>query len=138
MDNINNILNNFANAENPPQELTAQAYYARDIEMNLDFHQQFEHSMRKLGYHPNTYQTYRVAMFKKRIEEITNNFIENPVNNMELNLGEIYNNVMNEITNIINLRQERWNFFQQFVNMDDGHRLFYAAMNEAELSYLGF
>lgn len=140
MDNYNNqqILNQYENDANPSRQLTAEAYYRRDLVMNRAFNEVFDHCMRKLSYHPDTYQNLRNSMFQRRVKELAENYINNNNNEVaEMTFGMIYNMVENEVNNIINLRQQKYIFFQQFLN-NNNHQQFYHAMDISELIYLGY
>lgn len=143
MNNINNqqILNQFENDINPSQQLTAEAYYRRDIMMNRNFNDVFEHSMKKLGYHPDSYQTLRNNMFQRRVRELSEYYINN-INDNNNNIGNmtlerIHNIVEEQVNHIINLRQQKYNYYHQFLN-GNNHQQFYHAMDIGDLIYLGY
>lgn len=138
--NYQAIVNEFSNCNNPTREQTANAYYARDRFMNISFERQFHDAMKKLGYDPSTYEPLFKEKVKKIVDDIINNFMNDPnANNAEgdIDLNNILRNVQAEIHPLINMKRVRYNYFLQFLNNND-HRGFYQAMEMNELICLGW
>ena len=130
------ILEEFSQITEPTKDDLAKAYFARDIEMKLNFHNQFDHAMDKLGYHPRTYQKQmdsyvRMLVFEEVEECLKNN------NYKTINLAELTNSIKNAFNSKLKVKEEKYNMFQQFFNTED-HLGFYSAMEMSELGFLGF
>ena len=131
------ILKNFSNNDNDiTAEVLADVYYARDLDMNLNFHNQFDMAMKKLRYHPSTFEDTIVGRINSRVKDITSQYLKDK-NSTNINLQEIENSIRNDFINEKTLKLNKFNSFNSFLETDD-HRGFYHAMTLEELDYLGF
>ena len=135
--NHQQTLTNFENNNNPSQVEVANAYYARDQDMNLSFKDQFEWAMKKLNYNPSTYDNFRTIRFRRRVDELIQDFLNDPTQNDTINLIKIKEEVTNNIESTIKLRRQRLDHFKNIFEKDD-HVGFYHAMDKSELEYLGY
>ena len=129
----------------------ANAYYQRDVQMNLSFDQIKAHSLRKLGYTQETIQRIVLNRFTRHISDMVGDFNQNvqfnnnqfDINNVN-NLPDVFNigihqmfeNFRNStmIQNLINERMDRMNVLGNVSN----HEEFYSQMTREELAYLGY
>ena len=132
-----------SNATN--QEI-AQAYYNRDIELNLGFNEQREWALKKLGYTNEKIISYIKYKFERHIQEISNNFSSNIEINIENgpSISDVLNNnielsdeMITVINNNLNNINEKKNRMNLLANVDN-HLEFYRTMTREELDYLGF
>ena len=71
--------------------------------MGLSFQNQFDWAMRKLGYHPSTYQDSVNRLFRQRLESETKNFLNDPSVESVVNFQQVYNQVMKRISSFTKL-----------------------------------
>ena len=135
--NIEQVLNSFEHNENPTREEVANAYYARDVSMHLSFQTQFEWAMKKLHYHPSTYESIKNSLFRKKTEAVVKDFLNDPANPPNASFQQLYTDAVNEAEVTVGLRRTKWQHFSNFLNNDD-HIGFYLAMDSSELAYLGW
>lgn len=135
--NFQQELDNFSNNLNPSKEDIANAYYARDLQMGLNFQNQFDWAMRKLGYHPSTYQNSVNRLFQQRLESETKDFLNDPSVENVVNFQQVYNQVKSEFQLSQNYRRSRWEHFSNLLDSNEHHQ-FYLTMESSELGYLGF
>jgi len=136
--NVKEILDNFSNNNitNITTEGLADVYYARDLNMNLNFDNQFDWAMKKLCYHPSTFEDTIVGKINHRIKDITGQYLENK-NSVNINLQELESSIRNNFINEKTSKLNKFNRFNSFLDTND-HRGFYNAMTREELDYLGF
>ena len=136
--NVKEILDNFSNNNitNITAEGLADVYYARDLNMNLNFDNQFDWAMKKLRYHPSTFEDTIVGRINSRIKDITGQYLENK-NSVNINLQELESSIRNNFINEKTSKLNKFNRFNSFLDTND-HRGFYNAMTREELDYLGF
>ena len=136
--NVKEILDNFSNNNitNITAEGLADVYYARDLNMNLNFDNQFDWAMKKLCYHPSTFEDTIVGKINHRIKDITGQYLENK-NSVNINLQELESSIRNNFINEKTSKLNKFNRFNSFLDTND-HRGFYNAMTREELDYLGF
>tara|TARA_B110000908_G_C10262839_1_gene460661 strand:+ start:2998 stop:3432 length:435 start_codon:yes stop_codon:yes gene_type:complete len=130
--NVQDLLNN----SNPTKEEIADAYYARDIQMKLEFTDQFQWAMNKLSYDPNTYNQTKDTMVRKKINKTIDDYKKNK-NSSNINMQEIEDSVKMETTQLFEQRKQKYNSFLYYLN-NKKHREFYNSMDINELSYLGY
>ena len=135
--NHQQTLTNFENNNNPSQVEVANAYYARDQDMNLSFKDQFEWAMKKLNYNPSTYDNFRKNQFRRRVDKLVEDFLNDPTQNGTIQLVQIREQVTNDVESIINLRRQRWHHFKTIFE-NNNHLGFYQTMDTSELAYLGY
>ena len=135
--NIDQVLNSFEHNENPSKEEVANAYYARDVSMNLSFKSQFDWAMKKLSYDPSTYESYKNGLFKSKADRLVKDFLNDPSNPPNVDLQQLYTDTLKEAEVTLSLRRVRWQHFTNFLNNND-HLGFYQAMDASELAYLGW
>ena len=135
--NHQQIQYNFENNENPSQKEMADAYYSRDVTMNLKFVDQFNSAMKKLNYHPSTYDNFIKFKFRKKMNKIIENFLNGSSQIDNISLVNIKNQIMIEVENTITLYSQRWNQLSIFLE-NNNHHGFYQAMDISELAFIGY
>ena len=143
-----NVSVDFVNGTN---EEIAEAYYQRDLQMNLNFDNIKSKALQKLGYNNNSIQRAIEYRFMRHINDIIMQFNNNivfdqngldllNVNNLpnmfQMNMVEQFDEFRNSqvINSLINERQNRMNVLSNI----DNHLAFYSAMTRAELDILGW
>ena len=134
--NIKQILSDFSNNTNPSCEDFALACYARDLDMNLTFEDQFNWAMKKLRYHPTTFQSTLEGRINSRIKELTQEY-HNSGNNSIINVEKIKKELTTQFEKDKRKKVEKFNHFTNIFQSND-HLRFYQSMNLSELEYLGF
>jgi len=126
----------------------ANAYYQRDVQMNLDFQQVKNHALRKLGYTQDSIQRIVLNRFVRHINDIVgqynqnvmfnnNQFIVNNLPNMyNISIHQMFEDFRNTelINNLVNRHLDRGNVLSNINN----HSVFYNHMTREELGYLGW
>lgn len=134
--NVKQILSDFSNNTNPSIEELALAYYARDLNMNLAFEDQFNWAMKKLMYHPSTFKSVLEGRINSRIKKLTQEYHNNN-NNSIIDIDKIKQDLTIEFENDKSKKIEKFNHFTNIFESQD-HLGFYQSMDLSELEYLGF
>ena len=129
----NKDIKEFMESNNPTHSQIVEAYYNRDIIMNLDMNEVFNHATKKLGLNPDGYDSLIDNRFKSEMNKCTQKFLEDKSVPMEqINYEEFRNNLMdNDFKN----RLERYNTLLNYKNDRKG---FYSSLDKEELNYLGW
>jgi hypothetical protein len=129
----------------------ANAYYQRDVQMNLDFQQVKNHALRKLGYTQDSIQRIVLNRFARHINDIVGQYNQNVmfndnqfsvanVNNLpnmyNISIHQMFEDFRNTelINNLVNRHLDRGNVLTNI----DNHSEFYNHMTREELGYLGW
>jgi len=129
----------------------ANAYYQRDVQLNLDFQQVKNHALRKLGYTQDSIQRIVLNRFSRHINDIVGQYNQNIMfNDNQFNVADANNlpNMFNVsihqmfedfrnselINNLVNKLLDRGNVLTNINN----HLEFYNNMTREELGYLGW
>ena len=136
----NEVIVEFNNTENPNKELVVEAYFLRDLGLNLKFKDVFFNSINKLDLNPENFETNIQNEFKFMAMSKLRKFFENPDNN------PFYENLDNEYHNYVQNKlnsqeytekRDRYNILLNFYN-NEHRRGFYNALTLDELISLGW
>ena len=139
----NKDIKEFMESNNPTHSQIVEAYYNRDIIMNLDMNEVFNHATKKLGLNPDEYDSMIDNRFKSEMNKCTQKFLEDKSVPMEkINYEEFHNNLWEndfknrvEIYNDFQSRLERYNTLLNYKNDRKG---FYSSLSKEELNYIGW
>jgi hypothetical protein len=123
----------FMESNNPTHSQIVEAYYNRDIIMNLDMNEVFNQATKKLGLNPDEYDSLIDNRFKSEMNECIQKFLEDKSVPMEqINYEEFRNNLMD---NDFRHRLEIYNTLLKYKNDRKG---FYSSLSKEQLNYLGW
>ena len=144
MENHNNWEQNqdviaYLNSNNPTINMTARAYYARDIGMNRNLNDIATDAMRHLGYSANGINIFVNFVFRQRMDELMDRFLENPEEDPYegLPIPELYDDFIGELENELQERRDRYDLLMNYIFTNDLLG-FYMNMTLDELDILGF
>ena len=134
----NQYIQEYLNNDNPTVQQTANAYYQRDLIMNISFEDAFKGSVNKLCISPEGIIKTIDYLFKLHINNYINNYLQNKndINHeMYFNYNDFYNEHINtqRYINSVNKYNNLGHYYQ-----NNDHLGFYLALNLVDLSVLGF
>ena len=129
----------FLQMNNPGVNQTARAFYLRDVGMGLDFNELTNKALTKLGYTQNAIEQSVRHKFRKYLNVLVNDFLNNPESDPFENntVPQLYHNFVTSQQNNIDYRVARYNLLSNYLN-NNQHQEFYQAMTLPELECLGW
>ena len=129
--------------ENPTKEQIINAYYIRDINMNVDIESAFNSCVRGLGINPEDYEKQIQRKFfvenDKKLKEMIKRTIENPAETIEFNYSFKFSEYLKN-----NIESEKYcKKLIYFLNMEEmknenNHKGMYSLIGISDLHALGW
>ena len=135
---INLIVSQFPNMENPTFQQMTLAYYARDVQMQQQFNDVVQHCIDKLRLNPANYLNYIKQKFSYEQQINLNNYMQQP--NGEGYVVRFDDNYINTNLNSPEFQEKenKYNQILEYVNNGGTHEHFYELFTIDELIYLGW
>ena len=142
MENLNMefVVQNFENLENPTYNDMVLAYYCRDVQMNIQLNDVANHVISKLRLDPQNYVKYikQKFVYEQRLQ--LNQFAQNDDDN-QVNYQANFDNqyINNHLQSEEFLEKEnKYNVILNYINNNGSHEDFYKLFTHDELIYLGW